>query len=574
MLRHPVWRRSSVLGLVALALWAYTGNAQAAPPPTPTQIAPASGSNVPGTAVYFEWNVSFGASDYFLEVNDGQQAVFAEWVGNTTNIILSPFPDCGQVYYWRVAAWNADGAGFFSGYWWFRNGPSALPATPSPVSPANGANVAGTSITFTWTQAARACNYYFQLATDPAFTEVVFGQWLGNYIGITFDGFPDDGQVYYWRVAAGNAVGGSSPFSAARSVTNGPSAPPATPAQVSPANGANVPGTSITFEWSQAARANDYFFQLAADAGFTEVLYGQWIGNFIGITFSDLPDDGQIYFWRVAARNARGSSPFSGAWSVTNGPSAPPATPAQVSPANEATVAGTSISFTWTQAARANDYLIEVAIDSGFTELVFGQWVGNALGATVSGFPDNGGVYFWRVAARNALGSTPFSSTRVFTNGVTRCGDERDVMIQEYIDYGVNLRPICSDFAGSGGTANFSWSELNGGFREGNPHIPWGIIRSGLTTGLEATRTNYGNNPIPLSSGYRCPHGNRQVGGVAQSLHMHGRAADVCRVGQPNCGWTEDEFNRLKAAADATSPSPIESFFWSTYADHHYHVGW
>jgi hypothetical protein len=232
-----------------------------------------------------------------------------------------------------------------------------------------------------------------------------------------------------------------------------------------------------------------------------------------------------------------------------------------VSPANEAKVGGTSITFTWSAAARANDYRLEVAADSGFTELVFGQWVGDALEATVPGsdLRVNGQVHFWRVAARNALGSSPFSSTWVFS---PVCGDERDTIIQEYdnpqyIDARMNFKPTCSDFS--------SYDRST---------YPWGIVRQELLVGLEATRTNYGG-VIPLSSGYRCPHGNHQVGGELTSLHMLGRAADMCWAGQTNCGWTEEEFTRLKKAADRTIPPPKESFDWNTYPnDHHYHAAW
>lgn len=113
------------------------------------------------------------------------------------------------------------------------------------------------------------------------------------------------------------------------------------------------------------------------------------------------------------------------------------------------------------------------------------------------------------------------------------------------------------------------WSELNGGFSTGNPHNPWGIVRLALTTGLEATRTNYNRGGIRLSSGYRCPHGNAQVGGTQQSLHVHGRAADRYSADHP---WTEEEFRPLREAASLTGP--VELLSWSTYPDHHLHAAW
>ena len=149
------------------------------------------------------------------------------------------------------------------------------------------------------------------------------------------------------------------------------------------------------------------------------------------------------------------------------------------------------------------------------------------------------------------------------------CGDDRTAIIAEYTTHNVSWKPTCADFASSGGSAHFSWNELNGGFADGNPHASWGIVRAGLTTGLESTRTNYNRGGIRLSSGYRCPHGNANVGGVSNSLHMHGRAADMYSTDHE---WTEDEFNLLKAAADATGPA--ESLFWHSYSDRHYHAAW
>lgn len=115
-----------------------------------------------------------------------------EYIG----VDLGGFPDNGQIYYWRVCAYDGQ-VGPWSSTWYFINGPSAPPATPTLSSPANGANVSGTIIQFRWNQAARANNYYLEVATDVGFSNIVFGQWIGNYVGVDFNDFPDNGQTYY-----------------------------------------------------------------------------------------------------------------------------------------------------------------------------------------------------------------------------------------------------------------------------------------------------------------------------------------------------------------------------------------
>ncbi len=155
------------------------------------------------------------------------------------------------------------------------------------------------------------------------------------------------------------------------------------------------------------------------------------------------------------------------------------------------------------------------------------------------------------------------------------CGDERDTIFAEYEEHGVTWRPSsCWDFTSSGGSGNFSWNELNGGFTNGNPHRAWGLVSGNLVSGLESTRRNYGHQPIGVTSGYRCPHGNASIPGAArQSNHMKGIAADMYSADQT---WTEAEFDKLKRAARDAGGSPMTNngteITCHTYADHHLHI--
>jgi uncharacterized repeat protein (TIGR02543 family) len=421
------WRvtAGNSLGSSAYSSARYLINGPSAVPATPTLSSPANSSNVAGTTVSLNWNPAVRAIDYYLQVATDagfSNIMYAGWVGNYIGVNLSGFTDNGQTYYWRVAAWNSLGTSNYSAARNFVNGPSAPPAVPNLITPANGANVSGTTISFSWSQAARAINYYLQVATDAGFTNIFFGGWVGNYIEVNLSGFPDNGQTYYWRVASWNALGTSS-YSSTRSFVNVPSALPDAPVLNSPVNGSNAAGTTIAFQWNQAARASDYYLEVATDAGFVNIVYGEWVGNYIGVNLSGFPDNGQIYYWRVAAWNSLGTSNYSATWSFVNGPSAVPDIPALTSPANDSNSGGLTILFQWSPAARANDYYLEVAIDAGFTNVVFGEWIGNYISVNLSGFPDNGETYYWRVAARNSLGSSSYSTTGYFINGPSAVPD-------------------------------------------------------------------------------------------------------------------------------------------------------
>ena len=296
------------------------GAAYALSPPSLTS--PANGSKVNGTVIPFRWAQVVDANNYYVQVSwnsNFTSLAYSGWVGNTLGLNLSGLPDNGQVFVWRVLASNALGQSSYSPIWSVVNGPSALPAIPAQISPANGSKVNGTAIAFSWGVAARANNYYFQLAWDAGFTQIAYQGWRGNSLGVTITGLPDNGQVLYWRVLASNALGQST-YSSIWSVVNGPSALPAIPAQISPANGSNVNGTVIQLRWNVAARADNYYVQVARDSGFTDFYYNKWIGKgFLGLDLTGLPNNGQLYYWRVLAGNALGQSAYSPTWNVTNG---------------------------------------------------------------------------------------------------------------------------------------------------------------------------------------------------------------------------------------------------------------
>lgn len=56
----------------------------------------------------------------------------------------------------------------------------------------------------------------------------------------------------------------------------------------------------------------------------------------------------------------------------------------------------------------------------------------------------------------------------------------------------------------------------------------WVVTRlSRLAVALEEVRTKLGNKPIHINSGFRTPEHNKEVGGVPNSQHLVGDAADI-----------------------------------------------
>lgn len=57
--------------------------------------------------------------------------------------------------------------------------------------------------------------------------------------------------------------------------------------------------------------------------------------------------------------------------------------------------------------------------------------------------------------------------------------------------------------------------------------LPLDGISPALLAGLEKLRKTIGNKPVNVSSAYRCEDNNYNVGGVRNSQHVLGKAADI-----------------------------------------------
>ncbi|MBN2099222.1 MAG: right-handed parallel beta-helix repeat-containing protein, partial [Dehalococcoidia bacterium] len=135
--------------------------------------------------------------------------------------------------------------------------------TPSLVSPDNGAEVSGTSVSFEWSAVPGAVNYKLLVSTSTSIfdtSKYKCNMLVGNVTTYLDTGYPGTGTKYYWWVWAYDAGGNSSPWAQVsanrRDFTSVPSL--GAPALISPANAAEVPGTSVSFEWSSVTGAVDY----------------------------------------------------------------------------------------------------------------------------------------------------------------------------------------------------------------------------------------------------------------------------------------------------------------------------
>lgn len=84
---------------------------------------------------------------------------------------------------------------------------TTVPSAPTPLTPADGASSQPVLPTFTWQAVDQAAAYHLQVATDPAFTDLVVDQTGIPGAAYTLAADLLTSTTYYWRVQTGNTCG-------------------------------------------------------------------------------------------------------------------------------------------------------------------------------------------------------------------------------------------------------------------------------------------------------------------------------------------------------------------------------
>src|SRR5208283_645668 len=290
------------------------------------------------------------------------------------------------------SAWTTD-------YYWNSNAATitVTAGTQAPIAPTGLTATAGNaSVKLSWTASAGATSYNVYRGTTAggeSTTALATGITATSYTDTT----ASNGTIYYYKVAAVNA-GGTSPLSSEVSATPEPSAPIAPTGLTATAGNA-----SVKLSWTASGGATSYnvYRGTTASGEATPALA-------TGITATSYTDttasNGTIYYYKVAAVNAGGTSPLSAEVSATPEPSAPSA-PTGLT----ATAGNASVKLSWTASAGATSYNVYRGTTAGGESTT-----ALATGITATSYTDttasNGTIYYYKLAAVNAGGTSPLSS--------------------------------------------------------------------------------------------------------------------------------------------------------------------
>lgn len=152
-----------------------------------------------------------------------------------------------------------------------------------------------------------------------------------------------------------------------------------------------------------------------------------------------------------------------------------PGAPTLTGPVLTETGTATRPTYTWTAGSGANDYMVEVALDAGFTQIVDSETVSGT--SYISNILLNSStLYFWRVTPINFCGSGAVSATFNFTTGVPGQCPTATISTQLFFD----------DIEGDA----IAWTTEN---VSGDPGTAWAKQTPPAGTGL-ATRAWFAGN--------------------------------------------------------------------------------
>jgi FtsP/CotA-like multicopper oxidase with cupredoxin domain len=355
----------------------------------PVPLGPAGTQPWTPNPLQFTWQGAANAT--YHEVDIWQDQIYA--VDGMASWTPPAALGVGQTLWWRVRGRNSISTGPWSGWTSFNIQPLIL-AAPTPTAPTGNVATNPNPPEFSWTAVANALSYDVDVWQDQVYANASAGTtWTRG------TAFPA-GQLVWWRVRARNGANIGA-WSAWASFTIQPLVI-GTPTPTAPTGNVPTNPNPPQFTWTAANNAAAYDVDIWQDQVYANASAGTtWTR---GTAFNA----GQLIWWRVRGRNG-GSV---GAWSAWASFTVQPVvigTPTPTAPTGNQPSAPNPPQFTWTAAANATAYDIDIWQDQVYASAGAGTtWTrGTAFNA--------GQLIWWRVRGRNGGSVGAWSAWASFT---------------------------------------------------------------------------------------------------------------------------------------------------------------
>ena len=315
--------------IIGFGDWSLTGSFRTIdlPAPAPKLLNPSSNSKNGPVFPDFSWGAVIRASRYQVQMSSNS---------NFTINKLDSIVDGGRqliaytkdtlskdsLYFWRVRTENEVGWGDWSNSASFQV-TFLPPSIPAQFMPANNSTNQTLNGLIDWSTSSNATRYRLILATDRNLTNILVRDslLLKSSFQLPIENLLlDSSRDYYWTVAAGNDDDYYSRNSDTFKFSTINLLPPNRPTNVSPKTSSVQHSRTPTFVWSDNSTfaPDSFYLHISTFFVFTDtaLLAKTTTPNYSVPTNNPLKQD-EVFFWRVAGKNAAGFSPWSYFWNVT-----------------------------------------------------------------------------------------------------------------------------------------------------------------------------------------------------------------------------------------------------------------
>ena len=387
------------------------------PPAAPELTSPPNGAVLDDYSPTLGWNDLAVAPDHY-QLQFATSSDFTSGVLYNQNLTGSTFDIpalliSGNVYYWRVRAFNSLGAGSWSQTWVL----SMKLAPVNLIAPGKDVHVLTLRPTFDWSDVSNTNIYTVQVSPSASFLPVLMNESTQTSNFTPWKDLPP-AQILYWRVRS-EGGGGTSNWSEVRAFTT-PN-PPSIPLLISPSPDAMSMDYQPLFKWMKGSVPrvtlfDHYQIQISTRQDFSILTINENLNGLSTTMYT--PATSLIantqYYWRMRAYNTDNEA---SSWSEIRSFHTPnpmindnrPGSyglapvlpqPVIVSPSGDSTSNTLQPVLDWADVPEATSYIVQISTDSAFSvsSLIVSATTIDSQYAVLKDVPTRV-VLYWRVLA-------------------------------------------------------------------------------------------------------------------------------------------------------------------------------
>ncbi len=364
-------------------------NFTAEPAAKATLTSPSPGSTLGTSNVTFTWTAGYGVTSYDLWLGTngpGSSGLYSSGPISGTAATVTSIPARAATVYARLFS-TIGGVVQYNDYTFTE---SSAPATM--ISPAPGAVLGTSNVTFTWTAGYGVTSYALWLGTSGPGSSSLYAGSLSTATSVTVPSLPAKGVTVYARLYS--VIGGvSQHIDYTYTETAPPSTAPAT--MISPGNGSTLGTSNVMFSWTMGMGVTDYDLWLGTSGPGSASLYSSGLTTNTTVTVPSLPAKGVTVYARLYSI-INGVSQYND-YTYTEGtaPTTAPAT--MISPTNGSTLGTSNVMFSWTTGTGVTSYALWLGTSGPGSSGLYASPLSTATSVTVPSLPAKGVTVYARL---------------------------------------------------------------------------------------------------------------------------------------------------------------------------------